>query len=111
MSEERRQHERFELRTQVELRHAGHIETLSAINISAGGILLINDRNIECAVGEEIRVHFDVAELAPPFSMAATVIRVVGATNKPGALAAMWTSSDAAATNALAQMLWSLKQT
>jgi hypothetical protein len=106
---ERRQHERFELRAQVELRRGGDIETLSAINISAGGILLINDRNIDCTIGEDIRVHFDVAELAPPFSIDATVIRVIAATSKPGALAAMWTSSDATASAALAQMLWSLK--
>jgi hypothetical protein len=110
MSDERRRHERFALEAQVELLRGGNVETLSAINISAGGILLINDRNVECAIGEDIRVHFNVADLAPPFSIDATVIRVVAPTNKPGALAAMWTSSDAAATAALAQMLWSLKQ-
>jgi hypothetical protein len=109
MSIERRVHERFELRAKVELLHGGKTDTLAAINISAGGILLINERNLECAVGEEIRIHFDVPELAPAFSLDATVIRVVGATTKAGALAAMWTSSDAAATAALAQMLWKLK--
>jgi hypothetical protein len=108
---ERRQYERFELRAQVELLRVGHVETLSAINISAGGILLINEPNIECAVGEDIRVHLDVPDLAPAFTIDATVIRVIAATARPAALAAMWTSSDAAASASLGQMLWSLKRT
>lgn len=109
MGDERRQHERLELLAQVELRRVGQVETLSAINISAGGVLLRNDRNVEFTMGEEIRVHFDVPELTPAFSMNATVIRIVAATNRPAALAAMWTSSDPTATAALAQLLWSLK--
>lgn len=109
MSIERRVHERYELQAKVELRRAGQVEMLPAINISAGGILLVNDRNVECAIGDDIGIHFDVPELAPEFSLDATVIRVVAATNKPGVLAAMWTSSDASATAALAQMLWKLK--
>ena len=110
MGQERRQHERFELHTQVELVHRGHMETLAAINISAGGILLINENNFDYAMGEEIRVHIDVPEIAPAFSIDATIIRVIAATSRPAALAAMWTSSDRAATAGLAQMLWSLKQ-
>ena len=94
---------------QVELRHAGQVETFKAINISAGGVLLRNDRGVEFTMGEEIRVHFDVPDLIPAFSMNATVIRIVAATNRPAALAAMWTSSDPKATAALAQLLWSLK--
>lgn len=108
---ERREHERFELLAEVELRREGHIETLTAINISAGGVLLRNDWNLECAIGDEIRVRFDVPELTPAFAIDATIVRVVAATAKPAVLAAMWTSSDAAATASLAQMLWSLKGT
>jgi hypothetical protein len=108
---ERREHERFDLLARVELRRGGQIETLTAINISAGGILLLNERNLPYATGEEIRVHLDAPQLTPAFVIDATIVRVVAATSKPGVLAAMWTSSDAAATASLAQMLWSLKQT
>lgn len=108
---ERREHERFELLAQVELRRHADVETLTAINISAGGVLLRNDRNIEYAIGEIIRVHFDVPELTPPFAIDARIVRIVAATARPAALGAMWTSSDAAATASLAQMLWGLKQT
>jgi hypothetical protein len=107
---DRREHERFDLEVQVELRRGSEIETLTAINISAGGLLLLNERSLTCAIGEEIRVHFDVPELTPPFVLSATIVRVVAATGKPGVLAAMWTSSDAAATASLGQMLWRLKQ-
>ncbi len=106
---ERRVHERFDLQVQVELRRGGQVETLTAINISAGGLLVVNERNLDLAIGEDIRVHFDVPELTPAFAMNARIIRVVGATGKPGVLAAMWISSDAAAGASLAQMLWSLK--
>ena len=110
MGSERRQHERYELLAQVELSHgAGNVATLAAINISAGGVLLRNDQNAAFEVGESIRIHFDVPELRADFSMEATVIRVIGATTKAGALAAMWTSSDAVASAALAQLLWTLK--
>ena len=109
MGDERRQHERLELLAQVELRRVGQVETLSLINISAGGVLLRNDANVAFTMGEEIRVHFDVPELVPAFALNAIVIRVVAATNRPAALAAMWTSSDPAATAALGQLLWSLK--
>lgn len=109
MSAERREHERFELLAQVELSHGGQVATLVAINISAGGLLLRNDDNVEFTVGESIRVHFDVPELTAKFALDAKVIRVVAPTARPAALAAMWTSSDASATAALAQLLWSLK--
>jgi hypothetical protein len=108
---ERREHERFELLAQVELRRGGQLETFTAINISAGGVLLLNDRNVACAIGEEIRVRFDVPQLTPAFVIDATIVRIVAATSKPAVFAAMWTSSDAAAASSLAQMLWSLKQT
>jgi hypothetical protein len=108
---ERREHERFELLAQVELHHHANVETLSAINISAGGVLLRNDRNVEYAIGDVIRVRFDVPELTPPFAIDARIVRIVAATAKPAALAAMWTSSDAAAAASLAQLLWALKQT
>jgi hypothetical protein len=106
---ERRQHERFELLARVELHRSGQLETLAAINISAGGVLLINEQNVEFSVGEAIRIHFDVPELAPAFAIDAAVVRVVAATNKPGVLAAMWKSSDVTASASLAQMLWNLK--
>jgi hypothetical protein len=108
---ERREHERFDLEVKVELRRGGQVETLTAINISAGGLLLLNDLEIVCAIGEDIRVHVDVPELTPPFVLSATIVRVVAAVGKPGVIAAMWTSSDAAASASLAQMLWSLKGT
>jgi hypothetical protein len=111
MSSERRQHERIELLAQVELRRGGNVETLATINISAGGLLLLNDRNVPYEIGEAIRVHFNAPDLASPFSLDATIVRVIAATAKPALLAAMWTSSDAAATQSLSQLLWSLKQT
>ena len=107
---ERRQYERFELLAQVELRHSNEVETLATINISAGGLLLRNDRNVKFEIGEQIRIGFDVPELAPAFAIDATVVRVVGPTAKPGLLAAMWTSSDPAATEGLAQILWNLRK-
>ena len=107
---ERREHERFELLAQVELRHSSHIETLVVINISAGGLLVRNDRNIELAVGERIRITIDAPELAPAFSIDATIVRVVAPTAKPGLLAAMWTSSDAIATASLGEILWNLRR-
>jgi len=111
MSSERRQHERLELLAHVELARGGNVETLATINISAGGLLLLNDRAVPFEIGESIRVHFNAQELTSPFTLNATIVRVIAATSKPGVLAAMWTSSDAAATQALAQLLWSLKQT
>jgi len=107
---ERRQHERFELLAQVELRRGGDLEAFTVLNISAGGLLLRNDRNVEFTIGEAIRVHLDVPELSIAFALDAKVIRVVGPTSKPAALAAMWTSSDVEASASLAQLLWSLKQ-
>ena len=109
MSEERRQHERFALLAQVELSHGGTVETLAAINISAGGVLLVNERNVEFTMGEALRVTFDVPDLAPAFSLDAKVIRIIAPTARPAAMAAMWTSSDRAANEALSQMLWRLK--
>jgi len=106
---ERRQHERFEVVAQVELHRGGEVETLTVINISAGGVLLRNDRNVEFEIGQAISVYFDVPELTPAFAIDATIIRIVAATTKPGVLAAMWTSSDAAATASIGQMLWTLK--
>lgn len=108
---ERRQHERFELLAQVELRRGGQVETLAAINISASGVLLRNDRNVEFAMGEVVLVRFDVPELTPAFAIGATIVRIVAATARPAAFAVMWTSHDAAANASLAQMLWTLKRT
>ena len=110
MTSERRQHERLELLAQVELRRGGTVETLATINISAGGLLLRNDHNVPYEIGEAIRVHFNAPHLTAPFALDATIVRVIAATAKPALLAAMWTSSDAAASQALAQLLWSLKQ-
>lgn len=108
---ERRQHERLELPVQVELHRGGGVETLAAINISAGGCLLRNDRDVQFTIGERIRIRFDVPDLAPAFAMDAKVVRIIAATTKPAALAALWSSSDADANASLAQMLWSLKGT
>lgn len=108
---ERRQHERFELLVQVELRRGGQIEDLAVINISASGVLMRNDRNVEFAIGEVVRVHFNVPELTPAFAMGATIVRIVAETSRPAALAAMWTSNDPDANASLAQMLWTLKGT
>jgi c-di-GMP-binding flagellar brake protein YcgR len=108
---ERRQYERFELFAQVELRHLNTVERFVTINISAGGLLLRNDRNIQLSIGEHIRISFDEPQLAPPFAIDATIVRVIGPTTKPGLLAAMWTSSDPAAASALTQVLWNLRKT
>jgi hypothetical protein len=108
MSAERRHHERFELLAQVELHRGGQLETLTVLNVSAGGLLLRNDHDVELVLGEVIRVHFDVPQLSLAFAIDARVIRIVAPTAKPPALAAMWSSSDAAASAGLAQLLWSL---
>lgn len=108
---ERRQHERFELRARVDLHRGVKVQPLAVINVSAGGVLLRNDDNIEFEVGEEIHLHFDVPELRVSFTMTATIIRVIARTSKSGAVAAMWTSSDASAAASLSQLLWSLKGT
>jgi hypothetical protein len=110
MSEERRQHERFELLVQVALSRSAQSESLTVINISAGGVLLRNDRNVELAVGEHLRVEFDVTELAPAFSIEAKVIRIVAPTARAALVAAMWTSRDSDAGAALAELLWSLSK-
>ena len=47
MSDDRRQHERIELLAQVELRRVGQVATLSAINISAGGVLFYMDSALD----------------------------------------------------------------
>ena len=107
---ERRQYERFELFAQVELRHLNATETFVTINISAGGVLLRNDRNIPFEMGEQIRIGFDEPSLAPAFAIDATVVRVIAPTSKPALLAAMWTSSDPAAADALTQVLWNLRK-
>lgn len=99
----------MELPVQVELHRGGDIETLAAINISAGGCLLRNDRDVQFTIGERIRIRFDAPDLAPAFAMDAKVVRIIAATTKPAALAALWSSSDAEANASLAQMLWSLK--
>ena len=109
MSAERRQHERFELLAHVQLRHGGDVETFVTINISAGGILLRNDRNIQVKIGDQIRIGFEASHLSPAFAIDGTIVRVVGPTSKPGLLAAMWTSSDADAASGLGQILWNLR--
>jgi c-di-GMP-binding flagellar brake protein YcgR len=108
---ERREHERFELLARVELSVGDQVETFVVINISAGGLLLRNDRNIQIAVGERIRITIDAPELAPAFSIDARIVRIVGPTSKPALIASMWTSSDAAASAALGQILWNLRKT
>lgn len=106
---DRRQYERFELRARVELHRGAKIEPLAVINISAGGVLLRNDHNIDFEIGEDIRLQFDVPELRVSFTIVARIIRVIAMTARPAALAAMWTSSDPSAAASLAQLLWSLK--
>ncbi len=107
---ERREHERFELLARVQLSLGDEVETFAVINISAGGLLLRNDRNVQRAVGERIRVTIDAPELAPAFSIDARIVRVVGPTSKPALLAAMWTSNDATANASLGQILWNLRK-
>lgn len=107
---ERRHDERFELLAQVEVSAGDQVETFVVINISAGGVLLRNDRNVQRAVGERIRITIDAPEVAPAFSIDARIVRVVGPTSKSALLAAMWTSTDATATAALGQMLWNLRK-
>ena len=94
---ERREHERYELHAEVELEVGGHTEHLTVLNISAGGVLFLNDRNVGFEIGQAIRVRFDVPELTPAFTITAKIVRVVHPTKKAALLAAMWTSSDAEA--------------
>ena len=110
MSAERRQHERFELPAHVALVRGGQFEPFATINISAGGILLRNDRNVTFEIGHTIHIGFDVPALAPAFVIDAIIVRVIAPTNRPALLAAMWTSSDAAATGGLSQILWNLRK-
>jgi c-di-GMP-binding flagellar brake protein YcgR len=111
MSEsDRRQHERFELLARVELKD-GPVATFVTINISAGGLLLRNDGGVALEVGKRIRISFNAPELAPPFTINATIVRIIAPTSKPGLVAAMWSSSDAAANAALGQILWNLQRT
>lgn len=107
---ERRQHERFELVVQVALSRSDQTAVLTVINISAGGVLLRNDRSAAFSVGELIRVEFDTPELATAFSIEAKIIRVVAPAGRAGAVAAMWTSSDTAASTGLSEVLWSLSK-
>ncbi len=108
---DRRLYERFELLAAIELRHMNEVATLVTINISAGGILLRNDRNVEFSVGEQLRIGFDVPALAPAFTIEAIVVRVIAPTARPALLAAMWTTSDSAASDSLARVLWNLRTT
>lgn len=110
MSDDRRQHERFELLVQVAARHHEQRDTLTVINISAGGVLLRNDRNIAYAVGEEIQIQFDAPELAAAFTLEAQVVRIVTPAGRPGLVAGMWRSSDAVANAALSDLLFGLSQ-
>lgn len=110
MSSERREHERFELIAQVELSNGGPVEKFVTINISAGGLLLRNDRDVKLAVGDSIRVAIDAPELAPAFVIAAKIVRVVAPTSKPGLFGAMWKSTDEQANAALSQILWNLRK-
>jgi hypothetical protein len=111
MTEERRQHERFDLLVQVGLRRAQVNEALGVLNISAGGVLLLNDRNIDVAMGDLVSVLFDVPDLAPTFSVDGKIIRIVDrGANKPALFAAMWTSMDPEASAALGQLLWALSR-
>jgi len=107
--DERRKHERFELQAQVSLRRGGETASMTVLNISAGGMLLINDARLAVAVGDGIRAEFDIPELGIAFAIDATIVRVVEATTKAPALGAMWSSSDATATAGLSQLLWKLK--
>ena len=59
---------------------------------------------------DAIRIGFDAPALAPAFEINATVVRVIGPTAKPGLLAAMWSSKDAAASDGLSQILWNLRK-
>lgn len=104
---ERRHHERFDLLVQVTLLHTERSGTLTVLNISAGGVLLRNDHDDAFAVGEPIRVQFDIPDVAT-FSIEAKIIRILTPAGKPTALAAMWTSSDATASAGLGEVLWSL---
>ena len=106
---DRRHHERFELTVQVTLTGERH-GTLTVLNISAGGVLLRNDTDVEVAVGEQLRVEFDAPELATRFLIEAKVIRVIAPSAKTAVIAAMWTSSDAASTAGLSEVLWSLSK-
>lgn len=107
---DRRQHERFELLVQCTV--IDHLRTgiCTVLNISAGGVLLRNDQNIEFTASELIRVRFDAPELAQAFTIDAKIIRVVAPTTKASALAAMWTSMDPVSSAGLADVLWGLSK-
>ena len=57
-----------------------------------------------------LRVEFDTPELAGKFSIEAKVIRVVAPSAKTAVVAAMWSSSEAAAAAGLSEVLWSLSK-
>ncbi len=107
---DRRQHERFELLVQCTVIDHTRTGMFTVLNISAGGVLLRNDQNVEFAAGELIRVQFNAPELAKAFAIDAKIIRVVAPTSKATALAAMWASMDPVASAGLVDVLWGLSK-
>lgn len=95
---ERRKADRIELYAQVELRRQNEVTILTVVNVSEGGLLMMND-DVELDLGESVAVFLDANGVS--FTMQATVVRC-NATD----LAVKWTSPDR---EALMQLLESLR--
>ena len=109
---ERRQHARFELLAQVELRIGGEVSLLPVVNLSAGGVLVdASGDHGDLPLGAEVKVFLAAYTGAAPFSIEGKIVRI---DRRPdgvvGALAVMWTSADAAAQAGLTKLLERLKR-
>jgi len=89
---------------QVELRLRDEVVVLPIVNISAGGILLRIDRDLDgVGVDEQVSVFLDVLDV-PAVMMDATVVRVI-TEESTTSIALMWTSTSADAVGRLAKLL------
>jgi Tfp pilus assembly protein PilZ len=113
---EKRQHERFELMAQVELRRDSEVLVLPIVNVSAGGVLLALERGAlkSFRVGESVGVFLELTGGREPISLSmdAEVVRIdLGGLNRTPGVGLMWTSSDYAQVAKLAQVLSLVKPT
>lgn len=109
---ERREHERYELWAQLELRQGGEVWVLAVRDISAGGIYVELGANERAAVraGDRLTICLDLGEndAGAPLRLETEVevVRVVlPGPGRPGGFGVMWTTADPAAADALVRIL------
>ncbi|HUH04594.1 MAG TPA: PilZ domain-containing protein [Kofleriaceae bacterium] len=113
---ERREHERYELLAQVELRGSGDVWVLGVRDISAGGMFVELGANEHAAVrsGDRLQICVDLGEndAGAPLRLE-TAVEVVRITlpgpGRAGGFGVMWTSVDPAAADALGRILAHLR--